>query len=186
MPQPAFPHQQQARTRLEGNERATSRRSRHHQRQARVLKADRSRTGGDFDVKRTRDGAVRMDVSTVVPTGSQQIDPQAVEARLARKIERAFRREFGRVPREKPRHIGECRIPLRQIVQRGVAGVTGIALLFRPADAARIVLRKRAYRARQVVQQCIIAKLAVVKLRYKQVAHHYSSVSRAAAARKLH
>ena len=179
MAQPAFPHQQQSGARLDADERpelfgrvGPTGRSGHHQRQARVLEADRARPGGHFDVERAGNDAVRVDVSTVLPTGFQQIDPQAVEARLARKVERAFSGELDRVAGQQLGKVGEGRVALGQIVERGVAGVTGVAVLARPTAAGLVVLGKAADRVRQIGKQHGIVDLGFVELGDEQVAGH--------------
>src|SRR3954469_11091911 len=114
--QPALPHQQQSGARLDADKAVRALRRGHHQRQARVLEADRARASGRRDVKSAGNDAVRVDVSTVMPTGFQQICPQAVELWLALPPELA--RERRGVAGEEPGEVGERRVAAWQIVER--------------------------------------------------------------------
>ena len=95
--------------------RVVARRGGHHQRQARVLEADRARARGHLDIKSAGNDAVRVDVSTVLPTGFQQIDPQAVE--LA-----ACGRGRTRIPWRRPRRGGSAACASRRTPGRASAG----------------------------------------------------------------
>ena len=64
----------------------------------------------------------------MVSAAFQQIDPKAVELRLARQIEAQSPRKSPRGA-EELRKVGERRVALRQIVERSVAGVAGIAMV---------------------------------------------------------
>ena len=97
MPQPAFPHQQKASPWFDRRERAQFFRrivsadwGGHHLREARILEADFAAASRHFDVKRAGQDRMGVDVRAMVAAGLQQIDPQAVELRLARAIERQF------------------------------------------------------------------------------------------------
>ena len=80
-----------------------------------------------------------MDVPGVVAAGLQRIDPQAVETGLLLQIEGAFIGEFRSVLGQQLREIRERRIPPRQIIERSIAGVTGIMMFARLALAGLIV-----------------------------------------------
>src|SRR5215217_8121797 len=93
VPQPAFPEEQQAGSGLDGHERlklfrsiGPARWSGHHHRQARVLELDLPGALRDLDVNCAGNDAVRVDVRAVMPGAAQQVDPQAVELRLAGEI----------------------------------------------------------------------------------------------------
>ncbi len=140
---------------------SAARRRGHHQRQARILEADGARAGRHLDVESAGNDAVRVDVSTMMSTVFQQIDPQAVEPRLAAEIERAILGERGGVAGQQFGEVGESRVALRQIVERGIAGVAGIAMVAAPALPGAIVLGERADRMRR-------AQRATLRRRYRR------------------
>jgi hypothetical protein len=70
--------------------------------------------------------------------GFQQVYPQAVEARLAREVESAVFGEFRRMTRQQLRQFGERGIALGQIIERGIAGVAGVAVLAAPTASGSI------------------------------------------------
>ena len=119
-----------------------------------------------------------------MPTGFQQIHPQAVELRLARRVERAFVCELCRMAGQQLRQAGECRIPPGQVIERRIACVAGVAVLFGPAPARLIIVGKRADGTCELVEQRIIAQPRLVQLRHEEAAHHHSTLERRRAGRK--
>src|SRR4051812_32438022 len=106
-----------------------------------------------------------MDMSTVVSTGFQQVNPQAVEPRLAREVKRRCSGKLRGVTPEKLREIGDGGVAALQIVEGCVAGVPGIAMLPRPSTARFVIHRKRANRMREIAQQGRITELGFIELR---------------------
>src|SRR5688572_24098700 len=102
-------------------------------------------------------------MSTVPSTGFQQIDPQAVEARLAGKVERALFGEGGGMADEQPGEVGERGIAGRQVVERRVARVAGIMMLAAPAAAGAIVGCQAADRKSEIREQRKVADFGFVE-----------------------
>src|SRR5205814_2827055 len=128
----------------------------------RVLEADRTGPRWGFDIECTGDDAVRVDMSTVLSTGFQQIDPQAVELELAIELEPAFGREGAGVARQQLRQSGEGGIAPGQVVERGIAGVAGVAVILRPAAPGLVIARQAADRMSKLAQQRLVAKIGLV------------------------
>src|SRR3569623_383735 len=153
----------------------------HHHRQPRILEADRARARGNLDIDRARHRAVRVDVTRMRTARFHDIDPQAVEPEPAPELKGASVGESCDMPVEQLDQVGEARAALRQVVERGIGGVTAITMRLRPAAPGAIVLGELAARIGQLVEQVGIAEFALVERRGEQVAHaHAPSPSRSA------
>ena len=74
------------------------------------------------------------------------------------------------------------RIALRQVVERRVAGVAGVAMFARPAAAGRVVLRQRADRMGQFAEQLVVGELRFIQLGDEEGPNgHLDAVRRGAA-----
>ena len=104
-----------------------------------------------------------MDVGRVVAAVFQEIDPQAVEARLAAEVEGEVAGEGGGVAPDELRQISEGGVAARKVVERGVAGITFIGLVAAPSAAGIVVDSKRADAVGKIGQQRLVGDLRLVE-----------------------
>src|SRR5579864_2309572 len=109
-----------------------------------------------------------MDVAGVVAGSPHEVYPETVDSRLAGEIERAFGAELRRMPSQDLRELRKSRIALRKVVERGIAGVAGVAMLMAPAPARPVLLRKASDRMRKIEEQRVVAKLGLVEPRREE------------------
>ena len=95
--------------------------------------------------------------------GLKDIDPQAVEPQLAVQMESAVDSEARDVAVELADEIAEAWIALRQIVERGVAGVSPVAVIARPSASGAILGGEIAARLVQFREQRVVVQRVLVE-----------------------
>ena len=81
------------------------------------------------------------------------------------------------VARQQLRELGDRRIALRQIVERRVARVAGVAMLLRPAAAGLVVLGEGADRMRELAEKRFVGDLGLVEPGGEQGAGHSAAAA---------
>src|SRR5438874_1040201 len=104
-----------------------------------------------------------MDMARMDAAALHDVDPQTVEPERLCEIEGTVLRKGGDVAVQRLDQIGEDRIALGQVVERGVGGVAAIAVRLGPSLAGAIILGERAAAMVELVQQRIVREHALVE-----------------------